>query len=164
VIAGGTLSFESNRLFLLGSLILLATPFLWTTYTLLGKKMMGKYDVFLVVSYVNVLGGLCLIPFSLAEQSIGEILTMSPYGWSAILFLSVTCSLIGYYIWFYVTKKIGATVTSSFLFAEPVITVLFATVFIKEPINLLILVGGILIFLGVWQVTAQQTKTRSNSY
>jgi drug/metabolite transporter (DMT)-like permease len=152
VIAGGTLSFENSPSFLLGSLILLATPLLWTVYSLLGKKIMGKYDAFLVVSYVNVLGGLCLVPFSLAEGSLSEILSISLYGWLAILFLSVTCSLIGYYIWFYMMKKVGAAVTSSFLFAEPVITVLFAVIFVGEQVNLLILGGGVLIFLGVWQV------------
>jgi drug/metabolite transporter (DMT)-like permease len=157
VIAGGTINFETNPHFLLGSVILLATPFLWTVYTLLGKRIMEKYDAFLVVSYVNVLGGLCLIPFSLAERSLSKILTMRLFSWMAILFLSVTCSLVGYYIWFYVTKKIGAAVTSSFLFAEPVITVLFATTFIEEQINLLILSGGILIFLGVWEVVSHQT-------
>jgi drug/metabolite transporter (DMT)-like permease len=152
VIIGGTLSFNNNPNFLLGSLIILATPFLWTVYSLLGKKIMNKYDAFLVVSYVNIFGGLCLIPFSLAENSVSLILNISLNGWLAILFLSVTCSLIGYYIWFYVMKQVGAAVTSAFLFAEPVITVLFAVMFIAEPINLLILGGGILIFLGVWQV------------
>ena len=152
VIAGGTLSFKNNPDFLLGSLILLSTPFLWTAYSLLGKKIMEKYDAFLVVSYVNVLGGLCLVPFSLAENSLSQILTMSLYGWLAILFLSVTCSLVGYYIWFYTMKQVGAAVTSSFLFAEPVITVLFAVMFVGDQVNLLILGGGILIFLGVWQI------------
>lgn len=152
VIAGGTLSFENNSGFLLGSLILLATPLLWTVYSLLGKTIISKYNAFLVVSYVNMLGGLCLVPFSLAEGSLSQILSLSLYGWLAILFLSVTCSLIGYYIWFYMVKQIGAALTSSFLFAEPVITVLFAVIFVGEQINLLILGGGIIIFLGVWQV------------
>jgi drug/metabolite transporter (DMT)-like permease len=77
---------------------------------------------------------------------------MDVYEWSAILFLAVTCSVVGYFIWFYVLKHVGAAVTSSFLFAEPVVTVLFAVQFAGEKLNLLILGGGVLIFLGVWQV------------
>jgi len=152
IITGGTLSFQNDPDFFLGSLILLSTPFLWTAYSLLGKKIMEKYDAFLVVSYVNVLGGLCLIPFSLAENSLNQITMMSLNGWLAILYLSVTCSLVGYYIWFYVMKQVGAARTSSFLFGEPIITVLFATLFVGEPLNLFILGGGALIFLGVYQV------------
>jgi drug/metabolite transporter (DMT)-like permease len=65
VVTGGTLSFSGNKDFFLEGLILLSTPVLWAVYTLLGKKIMEKYDPFLVVAQVTMLGGLCLIPFSL---------------------------------------------------------------------------------------------------
>jgi len=149
VITGGSISVQGDSRFLLGSLILLATPVLWATYTLLGKKVMEKYHPFLIVAYVNALGGLFLVPFSLAEHSFYEIFTMSFNVWLAILFLAITCSLIGYYIWFYVIKRVGAAVTSSFLFAEPLITVIFAAAFAGETLSLFIAVGGLLIFIGV---------------
>ena len=153
VVTGGTLSLQAGSEFFEGSLILLLTPFLWATYSLLGKRVVEKYDAFLVVAYVNMLGGLCLVPFSWAEGSLNQALTMSLHGWLAILFLSVTCSLLGYYIWFYVLKRVGAAVTSSFLFAEPLVTVLFAVMFVGELINLYIVVGGLFIFTGVYLVT-----------
>jgi drug/metabolite transporter (DMT)-like permease len=153
VVTGGTLSLQAGSEFFEGSLILLLTPFLWATYSLLGKRVVEKYDAFLVVAYVNMLGGLCLVPFSWAEGSLNQALTMSLHGWLAILFLSVTCSLLGYYLWFYVLKRVGAAVTSSFLFAEPLVTVLFAVMFVGELINLYIVVGGLFIFTGVYLVT-----------
>lgn len=162
VIIGGTPSFSGNRQFFLGSLILLATPVLWATYSLLGKKMMEKYNPFLVVAYVTMLGGLCLIPFSLVENSFHQIFTMSSTSWLAILFLSITCSLLGYYIWFYVLKQVGAAITSSFLLAEPLVTVIFAVVFIAEKLSLFILIGGLLIFVGVYLVTTKQNKSCTN--
>ena len=155
VIAGGTLSLSGNKDFLLGSLILLSTPVLWAEYSLLGKKIMEKYDPFLIVAYVTMLGGLCLIPFSLAENSLHQIFTMSLHGWLAILFLSLTCSLLGYYIWFYVLKQVKAAITSSFLFAEPLVTVIFAITFIGEKLNQFIIAGGLLIFIGVYLVTTK---------
>ena len=153
VIAGSTLSLPENSQFFLGSLILLFTPFLWAAYSLSGKKILEKYDPFLVVAYVNVLGGLCLIPFSLAENSLQLMFTMSLSVWLGILFLAFTCSLLGYYIWFYVMKQVGASVTSSFLFAEPLVTVSFAVVFMGERITLFIPLGGLLILIGVYLVT-----------
>ena len=152
VVTGGTISFPGDREFLLGSLILLFTPVLWATYSLVGKKIMDRYSPFLVVAYVNVLGGLCLIPFSLTENFFCQIFTMSLSGWLAILFLAVTCSLLGYYIWFYVMKQVGAAITSSFLFAEPLVTVLFAIIFVGEKLSMFILAGGFLIFIGVYLV------------
>lgn len=150
VITGGTLDFaSSNPTFLLGSLILLLTPVLWASYTLGGKKLIEKYSPFLLVAYVSIIGGLFLIPFSLAENSLRTIFTLSLESWGAILYLAVTCSFLGYLIWFRVVSRVKAAVASSFLFAEPLVTVLLATTIIGENMSPLILIGGALIFAGV---------------
>ena len=154
VITGGTMNLgSSNPTFLFGSLILLLTPILWASYTLGGKRLIEKYSPFLVVAYVNIIGGLFLVPFSLAENSLNGILTLSLQAWGAILYLAVTCSFVGYLIWFHVMNKVKAAVTSSFLFAEPLVTVLFATAFVGETITPLISIGGLLIFAGVLLIT-----------
>ncbi len=125
---------------------------MWAAYSLLGQKIMQKYDAFLVVSYVSLLGGLCLIPFSLAQNSFSLLLTMNAIEWLDILYLSVTCSLLGYFIWFYVLKKAGAK-ASTFLFAEPLITAVFAVMFVSETLYPSVIVGAVLIFVGVFLVT-----------
>jgi len=156
VILGGSLSFPDNADFFSGSLILLLTPIFWAVYNLSGKKVVAKYDPFLVVSYVTVLGGLCLVPFSLFENTLYRILSLSLTGWLAVLFLAVTCSFFGYYTWFYVLKQVGAAVTSSFLFIEPLVTVLLAAAFVGEEIGWSVAAGGFLIFVGVYLVALMQ--------
>jgi drug/metabolite transporter (DMT)-like permease len=157
VIGGGTLSMQGNSMsFAAGSLILLATPFMWAAYTLLGKKMMEKYDPFLVVAYVNILGAICLVPFSLVENSVGKIFILNLNEWSAILYLALTCSVLGYFIWFKVMSQTKAAIASSFLFGEPLITVIFAAAFIQEQITFFTIAGGLLIFGGVYLVTKRQ--------
>lgn len=155
VIMGGTPAFSRSKEFFLGSLILLSTPVLWAIYSLLGKKMMEKYTPFLMTSYITILGGLCLLPLSVMENSFNEVFSMTGISWLAILFLSVTCSLLGYYIWLYVLKQVGPSITSSFLFAEPLVTVLFSVIFVGEELNSPIIIGGLLIFLGVYLVTTR---------
>lgn len=150
VIVGGSLGLESNSSFFVGSLILLITPFLWAAYTVVGKTVMKKYSPFLVSAYVNILGGLCLIPFAAAENSLNTIATMSLQGWSAVLYLAFACSLLGYFIWLHVANQVKAAVMSSFLFAEPLVTVLFATIFAGETVTLFSAVGGLSIFVGVY--------------
>jgi len=152
VVLADLLNLEGSMKFLAGTLILLSTPVMWAVYSLLGKKIMQKYDTFLVVAYVSLLGGLCLIPFSLAENSFTQIFMLGTSQWLGVLYLSLTCSLLGYYIWFYVLKKAGAT-ASTFLFAEPVVTVLFAVTFVNETLYPSVLAGAILIFIGVFLVT-----------
>jgi drug/metabolite transporter (DMT)-like permease len=159
VIAGGSFTLQNNTTFLTGILVLLLTPLLWSTYTLTGKAIMKEYNPFLITAYANIIGGLCLIPFSLAENSLSKIMTMNIQGWTAILFLAFTASLIGYFIWFHVASQVKAAVLGSFLFAEPLITALLATTLIGETITFYTAAGGILIFLGVYLVSRNQTKT-----
>jgi drug/metabolite transporter (DMT)-like permease len=159
VILGGTPNLEANLTFLLGSLILLSTPLLWTLYTIIGKNIMQKYNPFLIVAHVNILGGLFLIPFSITEGSFQNILILTSQQWLAIFYLASTCSLLGYFIWFYVMKHSTAAATSSFLFVEPIITVLFAALLIKEEVTLFAIIGGLLIFIGVFLITTRRRKT-----
>ena len=49
-------------------------------------------------------------------------------------------------------KQVGAAITSSFLFAEPLVTLLFAIMFVEEKLSMFILAGGVLIFIGVYLV------------
>ena len=114
--------------------------------------MMQKYDPFLVVSYVNILGAICLAPFSLIEKSFSKIFALNFNEWSAILYLALTCSLLGYFIWFKVVGQTKAALASSFLFAEPLITVIFAAAFIQEELTFFTVIGGLLIFGGVFLV------------
>jgi drug/metabolite transporter (DMT)-like permease len=153
IVAGDVFSSQGNLAFLQGSLLLLLTPLMWAGYTLLGKKVMEKYDPFLVVAYVSILGGLLFVPFSLAENSFTLIAAASLHGWLFILFLAFTCSLLGYYIWFYIMKQVKAAVASSFLFGEPLVTALFATTFLGEQITVSVVAGGLLVLVGVVLVT-----------
>jgi drug/metabolite transporter (DMT)-like permease len=157
VVSTDILNLEASMESLVGTLILLSTPVMWAAYSLLGQKIMQKYDAFLVVSYVSLLGGLCLIPFSLAENSLSQILSLGTLQWLGILYLASTCSLLGYYIWFYVLKKAGAT-ASTFLFAEPLITAIIAVMFVNEVLYPSVIAGAVLIFIGVFLVTTKSRK------
>jgi drug/metabolite transporter (DMT)-like permease len=124
---------------------------------------METYHPLTIVAYVTAPGGLFLIPLSLAENSLQKIFTLSLNSWFVILFLSLTCSLLGYYIWFDVVNKAGAALTSTFLFAEPLVTVLLAVIFVREEITLAIIAGGLLIFIGVYLVVKQQNLEKRYS-
>jgi drug/metabolite transporter (DMT)-like permease len=156
VVVAATATFHGSQFFY-GTMILLATPVLWAAYTLAGRKILDKYEPLLVVAYVNALGGLMLIPFSLGENSFHQIVALSFSEWLGIIYLAIACSFVGYYIWFYVLNRVGA-IASSFLFAEPLVTAVFAAIFVDERLSPLTVIGGLLIFAGVFLVTWQGSR------
>jgi drug/metabolite transporter (DMT)-like permease len=56
-----------------------------------------------------------------------------------------------------VLKKAGAT-ASTFLFAEPLITAIFAVMFVNEVLYPSVIAGAVLIFIGVFLVTTKSRK------
>jgi drug/metabolite transporter (DMT)-like permease len=156
VVVAATATFQGSQFFY-GTMILLATPVFWAAYTLAGRRLLNRYEPLLVVAYVNALGGLMLIPFSLGENSFHQIVALSFSEWLGIIYLAVACSFVGYYIWFYVLKRVGA-IASSFLFAEPLVTAVFAAIFVDERLSPLTVIGGLLIFAGVFLVTWQGSR------
>jgi drug/metabolite transporter (DMT)-like permease len=98
-----------------------------------------------------------LIPFSLGENSFHQIVALSFSEWLGIIYLAIACSFVGYYIWFYVLNRVGA-IASSFLFAEPLVTAVFAAIFVDERLSPLTVIGGLLIFAGVFLVTWQGSR------
>ena len=65
---------------------------------------------------------------------------------------SRSCSLLDYFIWLYIVKHVRATIKSSFRFAEPLVTVLFAIIFMGERLGMFIPTGAFLIFIGVYLI------------
>lgn len=163
VIAGSALGIQGNEQFVLGGLVLLSTPILWTGYTLLGKKVMKKYHPLVVVAWVTSVGGLFLFPISVVENSLQQLFTMNLASWLAILYLSITCTLLGYYIWLHVLKQVKAAVTSAFLFAEPLVTGMLAIASVGEKITVFIFAGGVLVLLGVYLVTQAHTNKHKSA-
>jgi drug/metabolite transporter (DMT)-like permease len=56
-----------------------------------------------------------------------------------------------------VLKKAGAA-ASTFLFAEPLITAIFAVMFVNEVLYFSVIAGAILIFIGVFLATLKSRK------
>jgi len=73
-------------------------------------------------------------------------------GWIAITFLGVFCSGFAYIFWSDALKVLPVAQTGAFLYLEPLITVIIASLVLKEALLLATLVGGITILIGVWLV------------
>jgi drug/metabolite transporter (DMT)-like permease len=69
-----------------------------------------------------------------------------------VLFLGIACSGLAYIGWYDALKAIPASQVGSFLYLEPLVTVIVAGVILGEPFLWASGVGGGLILSGVWMV------------
>jgi drug/metabolite transporter (DMT)-like permease len=137
-----------NDVFLLGCIFILLSAFCWAIYSIVGKRLLEKYDTFTVTTYVFILGTIFYIPL-VFRNIVYVFQNISFNGWLAIFYLAFFCSVFGYVAWYYALSKIEAGRAAVFLNLIPLFAISLSF-FIGEIPTVLFLIGAILITYGVY--------------
>lgn len=138
-----------------GDIFMLLNAVMIAIFSLGAKKMLDKYDPFVVVAYMNISVIFMLLPFVVTSNflapvpmykmlSVIELKTIV-----ASFYLGATCTVFGYYIWYKAIKDIGASKTSVFNYINPLVATIVSFLFFNESINGITVLGGMLIIAGV---------------
>jgi len=138
-----------NNQFMIGCVLVLLSAFCWAVYSVVGKKLLAKYDPFTVTAYAFVFGTILYLPFVFLDL-VSVIQHISFNGWMAVLYLAVLCSVFGYVAWYYALSKFDAGKAAVFLNFIPLFTIMLSLFLINEVPNLIFLVGAGLIIFGVY--------------
>ncbi len=141
-------NFALNNIFFIGSILVLLSAFCWAIYSIVGKRLLKKYDTFTVTTYAFALGTLFYIPIVISDI-IPTIQKISFDGWMAVLYLAILCSVFGYIGWYYALKKTEASKAAVFLNLIPLFAIIMSF-FLGETLSVLFLLGAILIIVGVY--------------
>ena len=141
-----TIAFSS--VFLIGCLFIILSAFCWAIYSIVGKRLLDKYDPFTVTTYAFVLGTIFFLPVVLPDIT-DVIQGVSFNGWMAILYLALICSVFGYVAWYYALSRIEAGRAAVFLNLIPLFTIVISF-FTGEIPTFIFLIGAILIIYGVY--------------
>ncbi len=138
-----------NNQFMVGCVLVLLSAFCWASYSVVGKKLLAKYDPFTVTAYAFVFGTVLYLPFVFTDM-VSVIQNVSFNGWMAVLYLAVLCSVFGYVAWYYALSKVDAGKAAVFLNFIPLFTIMLSLLLINEVPNLVFLAGAGLIIFGVY--------------
>ncbi|NPV27407.1 MAG: DMT family transporter [Firmicutes bacterium] len=142
-----------------GDLLILFNAVMWSCFTLAGKRVVGKYDPFVVVAYLSLLGTLLLLPLAFISTPLTRVTfvqqlpTLSLATWGAAGYLALTCSVIGYFFWYRGVQRLGAAKTAMFTYLNPLVALVTSLILFDENITGLVLVGGALVLTGVYLTT-----------
>ena len=70
-----------------------------------------------------------------------------------LIFLSIFCSCIGYIVYVYCLKELGATVITTYINLQPIMSLIAAAVILNEVITIWQVIGCIVIIVGVTLVS-----------
>ena len=137
-----------DNIFLTGCIFIIISAFCWAIYSIIGKKIMKKYNSLLVITYIFIMGTLFFLPF-IGTGIIAEIGNVNLNGWLYIIYLSIICSVFGYIGWYFVLEKTEASKSAVYLNFIPLFAIMLSF-FYGEKITIFFILGAILIIYGVY--------------
>lgn len=163
----GVVLVSLNGIFILelnpfGDLLLVVAVFMWATYSVFTRIVSRYgYNMIQVTRRITMYGVIFIIPiylFSHPEFSIDKILVLE--NGLSIAFLGFIASALCFSTWNIAIKHIGSVKTTIYIYAIPVVTVIFSAIFLDEKLTWMGIVGTILTILGLL-ISTRKNRQRS---
>jgi drug/metabolite transporter (DMT)-like permease len=142
-----------------GDLMVLASAFTWSIYSLVNKKITLSYSPFMTILYLFITMAVILIPFNLSGEVLSSLFNLSLRGWAAVLFLGFICSGVSYVFWAQSLKEMHSARVGAFVYFEPFVTVFTAWLILSEQITFAVILSGVIITTGVVLVNRKVNQT-----
>jgi drug/metabolite transporter (DMT)-like permease len=138
--------------FLFGSLCLVGNAFAFAIYSNLGKRWMQDISPLIMTSGTMISGAIGLLLLSLTDpihNRWGDIIRLNAMQWVALLFLSLGCSVIAYFVYNFALTKISASRAAVYIYFEPVVAVVLGVTLLSERLSWQTLCGVVVIGVSV---------------
>jgi drug/metabolite transporter (DMT)-like permease len=133
----------------IGDAMILISTINWSVYSVIGHKTIRRLGPRRATSGAMLFGALMLQPFFLAQRGWRELPNLSATGWSALLFLAIGCSALGYLFWYGALEQLEVSRVAALLYLEPLVTLAAAMVLLGERPGGTVIAGGLLVLVGV---------------
>jgi drug/metabolite transporter (DMT)-like permease len=139
-----------------GDFLILTSALTWTAFTIGGREFLSRVPALAAITPISAVGCLILFPFTWLKWEWHRLFHWSVAAWAAILFLGIFCSGLAYLFWYSALGKKDSSIVGMYLYLEPLVTLIGASLFLGERIYLITLVGGGTTLLGVYLATQKR--------
>lgn len=147
VVSGGM---QEGGFDILGDVLSFAAGLSWAFYCLCLKKVGKKYSNGFVTRKVFGYGLLTILVVFLFQPPVVELTVFEmPKVAYNLLFLAIVASLGGYLTWNKTVKELGAEATSNYLYLQPLMTIVSASIVLDERLTVNVAIGALMIIGGL---------------
>jgi drug/metabolite transporter (DMT)-like permease len=134
---------------LAGEAITLLAALCWSVYLAFGAPFLGRHTPLRATTWATVAGTIVLAPVAIVQLASAGLTEVPVDVLGAVLYSGFLAAGVSNVIVQNGVKVIGPTRTSAFQFLVPALAVVFAFVFLAEPIRPGQVLGGLVIVFGV---------------
>lgn len=140
-----------------GDLLALAAALLWMLYSLILKRIGGRYPALFITRKVFFYGLLTILPvFIFQPFGVSAQVLARPVVWGNLLFLGLVASMLCYLLWNAALRRLGVVRVTNYIYFNPLVTIITAALFIGERITPAALAGAALILYGMWRTAGSR--------
>ena len=142
------------------SLSLLLASFSWALGSVLSKRWQSGADPLSATGWQMTFAGLGNLLFAAFAGNFSRVV-WTPRGISAVLYLVVCGSWIGYTAYIFLLQHVPTSKVSTYAYVNPVVAVFLGWLVMRERVDAYILVGSAIVIASVILVTSAKVKTRA---
>jgi len=142
------------------SISLIAGSFSWALGSVLSKRWQSGMDVFSATGWQVVAAGVGNSIFALFAGDLARV-RWTTRSVSAMLYLVVCGSWIGYTAYIWLLKHVPTSKVSTYAYVNPVVAVFLGWLILHEKVDRFILAGSAIVVLSVILVTSAKVKENS---
>lgn len=141
-----------------GDFIMLCGTVLWAVYGIIVKRGMPILGPIKLTTYTFVFSALIMLPFAVYDFATTNALTVGFKPYLAVLYMALFPTVLGYSIQQMAISEIGPSKASLFINLVPIISAVFAVIFLGESIETYHVIGAAMIITAVLLYN-RQTQT-----
>lgn len=143
----------------LGDLLAFVAAWSWAFYSVITKRLNNKYRNLFIIRKVFFYGLLTIIPVFLWSGFMTDVsILLKPQVIFNLIFLGMLASLACFVLWNVVMDRIGVLVASNYLYLNPVVAIVTASLIINERITLFAVAGTFLILFGLYRASTKKAN------
>ncbi|MGA2376395.1 MAG: EamA family transporter [Candidatus Sulfotelmatobacter sp.] len=142
------------------SVSLLGGSFSWALGSVLSKRWQSGMDVFSGTGWQVTAAGAANLLFALVVGDLSHV-RWTTRGVSAVLYLVVCGSWIGYTAYIWLLEHVPTSKVSTYAYVNPVVAVFLGWLILHERVDRFIVMGSVIVVVSVILVTSAKVKERT---
>ena len=149
-----------NPNFRFGILISLFSTITWAFGSLYTKKKAASFNPYFSLGLQMLISSSIILLITEMTDTGVSLASIPAQSWWAIAYLVVVGSVLTFIAFIYALQKLTPEISSIYAYINPIVAVLFGTLFFGESLTFFIAVGGIITLFGLYLVNYSIRKVK----
>ena len=145
----------------LGNTFFLLNASAYAGYLIIIKPLTNKYNIFTLMKWLFLIGLILSSPITFNQFSEVKWAELPWFAIWRMIYVIVGTTFLTYLFNIYALKSLSPTTVGSFIYLQPIITIIFALLTGNDTLDTTKLISCLLVFVGVYLVSI---KTKKNNY